>query len=451
MYIHGFRNIITKITFASTVILLLITFWLVLTEGLTYAKDNTVQSPSFSIDSQAVGSEVLQTGTSLSNKQFDQKDVSRVIQYNKTHEQKNLAPILPKSRSLLSVSPTPMLASQSYVQPILFISSDQSESPENVSAINATFQMLKRWYSGALEQNNSGYKFKVANTIIYQAPQQFSYYKCSNHEVSCDNYDGIWGNVQTELEDAGYPLWSPGSSFVVFVKGAGGWAGANCGPSCFINWPAPGPASLDGFAILGDWALDSISGTVNSDCFAELGTACYQDPQRGAVGHELGHTFGLAHAQDQMGSIMYSWWNFPYISLFNDPGNNEKDVLRVESKFFLPQICSLNNQVNQTTIPASVQAKTQFSASFLVTNYGFCHWSAGSTTLNIISDDVWGIRMQQLGQDIYPAQQYTFSLELSSPSLRKRVDSKTYSSWWIMQVAGTSFGSRMGGNIIVTR
>jgi hypothetical protein len=164
--------------------------------------------------------------------------------------------------------------------------------------------------------------------------------------------------------------------------------------------------------------------------------------------HELGHTFGLAHALDHSGSIMYSWWDFPFTSLFGNPGNDEKSILR-GSLFFATQACNKNVQVNQVSMPATVRARTQFNTSFNVTNYGFCHWNANVTDIHIKTSNVWGLTVQQLGQDIYPAQPYIFSLNLTAP--RISVASKVYDNYWRMRISGTYFGPQMGGTITVTR
>ena len=388
---------------------------------------------------------LTQDKTSSSDKKFDKNDIRRIIEYENTHEKKNLAPVAQKGQ----LAPMAAPADQYSVQPILFIASDLSEGPENVSAITSTFQLMTRWYSGALEQNNSGYTYRLANTIVYHASQPFSYFKCPAHEPVCDNYDGIWGNVQVALMDAGYPIWAPGTSFMVFVKGAGGWAGSNSSNPT-TNWPAPGPASVAGFGILGDWALDAITGTTNAECYTYMGSACYRDPQRGAVGHELGHTFGLAHAMDQSGSIMYSWWDFPYDTLFADPGNDEKSVLRDGSPFFQPQACNPAVQVDRFTAPTQVVSRTKFTVTFELTNYGFCHWARSNTTLQLASANVWGVSKQQLSADTYPAQPARFTLTLTAPSL-KGSSSATYDNYWQMQISRKFFGPKIGNRITVTR
>lgn len=234
--------------------------------------------------------------------------------------------------------------SRYYVQPVLFVPADQTESIEDKKAIDEAFLNLRQWYAGVLKQDQTNLFFQVEGVKVYRALKNTGYYKCPNHEDRCEGYEGLWGNVQDELRAGGLPLWQTGRIYIVFVKGGGGWAGSGCSPNCMANWPAPGPATETGVALLGDWALDGIAGKVNSECTAVLGMACNKEPQRGVIGHELGHTFGLAHAQNQMGSIMYDWWDFPNVALMIDPGNDEKAVLRTESKFFLKLVAKIRGR-----------------------------------------------------------------------------------------------------------
>lgn len=408
--------------------------------------DNDYYMPSFTAESQS-GQSAPDNQNAPSNKKFDRKDITRAKEYLEINEKNNLTPLSTAGRT----TPTPTsIPNLNYVQPILFVPSDQTENPGNSSAITTTFQLLKRWYSGPLEQNNTGFTFQVSDTIVYRAPQPLSYYKCPNHETSCETSDGIWPNVQSQLLDAGYPLWATGTSFVVFVKGGGGWSGSGCIDNCYANWPSPGPASRAGLAILGDWSLDAITGIVNSECFATIGSTCYLDPQRGAIGHELGHTFGLAHSNDQAGSIMYSWWDFPFTSLFGDSGNDEKGLLRTDSKFFSSQPCNMMAQVNQITLPVSVKSKTQFNVLFNLTNYGYCRWGGSTSDLHIVRDDVWGTKQQQVGVDTYPAQPHLFNMILTSPMIRTGT-SQVHSSIWQMRSANKYFGPQMGNSITVIK
>lgn len=380
-----------------------------------------------------------------SRKPFEQKDAVRAEAYRESQE-KNLQPQVE-----VSITSEQSLQTGYYIQPILFIPSDLQEAPNNSQSVNETFQLLKRWYSGTLEKDSNAYLFTVNNAIVYKAPQPLSYYKCPNHEVSCDTWDGIWGNVQNELRNAGYPLWVSGTSHVIFVKGAGGWAGSSCVPNCFTNWPYPGPSSEAGISILGDWALDAISGTVNPDCFAAMGTACYMDPQRGAVGHELGHTFGLAHANGQPGSIMSEWWNYPNTSLLEVAGNDEKSILRTGDKFFLTSACTYDSALTNLVMPQTVKIGSTFSSSFTVTNSGFCRYPATRSKLAIVYDDVWGVKTASLSQDLYPTRSHTFVIQMKAPMVPAKKLPLVKRNYWQMKLDTTSFGPLMGSVISLTK
>lgn len=395
----------------------------------------TVGANSFSV------AKAQNNNANSSKKDFDKKDTLRAKQYSSS-EKNTLLPVIQSTGTATSIYS---------VKPILFVSNDMQEATGNVAAINESMLAIKKWYSGALEQNNQGYIYNLENAIVFHAPQPFSYYKCPNHETTCDNYDGIWGNVQTELINAGYPLWNAGNSFVIFVKGAGGWAGSSCVPNCYQNWPYPGPASNAGISILGDWALDAITGTVNADCFAQMGSACYFDPQRGAIGHELGHTFGLAHANDTEGSIMLSWWNFPNVSLMNIPGNDEKTLLRSQSPFFTATACTYDSFNVEVVQPLTVVTGTQFASTFKVVNNGYCKWTPKRTSLRIIYDSVWGTTSKAVTNDVLPLQTHTFSLNLKAPTLAKSKLPTVKRSYWQVKMDTSFIGALMGNDIAITK
>jgi hypothetical protein len=114
--------------------------------------------------------------------------------------------------------------------------------------------------------------------------------------------------VVSELHSRGYPTPvaqnESGYSVLIFVKGAGGWAGGREFAEADGGW-----------AILGDWAIDSIEGQLAEGDYWWSGRRL----QIGASAHELGHTFDLPHpdAHDDSfdSSIMGSWWGYPTLGL----------------------------------------------------------------------------------------------------------------------------------------
>lgn len=110
--------------------------------------------------------------------------------------------------------------------------------------------------------------------------------------------------VVHELHDRGFPT-PPGQDedgyvVMIFVKGAGGYAGGRELHSANGGW-----------AIVGDWAINSIAGDVPDQRYWWSG----RDKQVGAVAHELGHTFDLPHpdavGMDNGSSLMGAWWDYP--------------------------------------------------------------------------------------------------------------------------------------------
>lgn len=381
-----------------------------------------------------------------SDKAFNSSDATRAKDFTNSSEKIRLAPVTSIGSSAI-ITPTKVTYK---VKPILFIPSDKTADSGNAQAIDNTMYLLKRWYSGSLQKDNSAFIFTPETTVVYKASHPISYYKCPNHETSCDTYDGIWNNVQTELTSAGFPLWSDGTSYIIFVKGGAGWSGSSCLPNCSANWPYPGPVTTAGISILGDWALDGISGKTNTECFAQIGSACYQNPQRGAVGHEMGHTFGLAHANDTTGSIMYDWWNYPNVSLISVPGNDEKALLR-GSSFFTSTACSYNSDLVQQSMPSSIKGGTLFTSTFTITNTGYCSFPAIRTDLHVVRDDVWRTTSVVLKQSVPPTLSYTFIVPERSPNYSVAHLPVVKDNIWRIRVDSNYIGHNVGGPITITK
>lgn len=337
-------------------------------------------------------------------------------------------------------------ASISYkVYPILFVAKDKRADAKNIPGISEAMQMVKRWYSGPLQKSaTAGITFDVMGATTVKAPEIFDYYKCPEHQYPCGgSYDGIWGNIQDELTNLGYPIWEEGYIHMVFVIGAGGWAGA----TCWLNGCTADPGSppgLTGFGIVGDWALDAISGSVNKECVRYYSDSfCGKLSQTGTVGHELGHTFGLWHPDGnpyEAETIMsWAYTYFPFISLLN----HDKNVLW-RSKFYHSIVCTDVLKHMKTILRKRVLTGQEFTASFSEMNYGYCAWGKNDTNLVLRRNNVWGVTKIPLVDTLYPAQFYEFSDVLTAPQTAGK-----YASFWNMQIGGRSVGGKLGRKITV--
>lgn len=328
------------------------------------------------------------------------------------------------------------------VTPVLFLSADKTSQSTDSVYINEAFQVIQKWYSGPLE-SDSARVFTLNQTIQHTAPENFEYYKCPNNEYPCgDDYSGVWGNVEKELRDAGFPLLETGTIYIIFVPGAGGFAGSL---GCNETQCVPGPSDITstrGFAMLGDWALDGIAQRPNTQCTQALGIFCTRDPQRGAIAHELGHTLGLVHPTDtSQNTLMATWWNFPFVTLLE----NEKSRLST-SQFFKNTPCTLDSKAITTKMRKKVAINFEFTAKTRLENDGFCKWKNETISLKLEKDKVWKIKKVPLTKDVYPAQYYDFSIPLTSPSTVGQ-----YNNLWKLYNGSISFGDRIGRKVNVIK
>lgn len=397
----------------------------------------------FNISTQA---QSLPAQGELGTSEVSEQDAQKAQDYFYPREQKNM-----ESLSRISVpTPPPGYKQPSIrkVHPILFVAQDKTVLPEHQPAINSTMQLIRRWYSGPLEQNNLGYTFEVANVAVYNAPFPFSHYQCGRAWCAPDEWIDLDLNVVHALQDAGYPVLLPGFIHEIFVIGGGGWASAWCYPDCPV-WPDPGPSSETGVAVVGDWALDAISTGPNPDCVVQMGSACNKYPQQGAIAHELGHTFGLYHANDDPRSLMRNWWDFPYVTLIGEPKNDEIRVVR-SNQFIGSRVCTHDSQVIRSNMPSTVtkslpDAPNKFFISFTFNNYGWCRWTPTTFNTFLVKDNVWGKRRANVLSNVYPAQEYRFRFQLTAPTTVGR-----YYSLWKMRKSTTFFGAQVGKQIRVT-
>jgi hypothetical protein len=197
--------------------------------------------------------------------------------------------------------------------PIFFVPTDWSVSGDEVkaeaAALRSALHEIQRFYG----DNNTGHTFTLNRLQVVQAngPKEAYHIIWNGRNIYEDGveFDGnMEAAVVGELHDRGYPTPpaqnEDGYSALIFVKGAGGWAGGREFPEADGGW-----------AILGDWAIDSIQGQVPEGAYWWSGRRI----QTGAAAHELGHTFDLPHPDAYGGAwdstIMGYFWLYPAAGL----------------------------------------------------------------------------------------------------------------------------------------
>lgn len=216
------------------------------------------------------------------------------------------------------------------VVPIFFVPRDWSISSTEViaeaSAIESAMQEIRDYYKTKL----GGRTFVLDALQRVQANGFKEAYGITWTPGGNIYTDGIQvagsfeGAVVSELYGRGYPTPpaqnESGYSAMVFVKGAGGWAGGR-----------ELSAGDGGWAIVGDWAIDSLQGA------PEVAENTYwwsgRRKQSGAVAHELGHSFMLPHppAGSESTTIMGNWWDYPTIGFSSSDTNT---LLITKAAFF---------------------------------------------------------------------------------------------------------------------
>ena len=204
------------------------------------------------------------------------------------------------------------------VLPIYFVPTDWPiglpEVHDEAAAMYSALVRTQAFYAREL----GGETFVLNDLVVLQARRTALSYGIrfngrNRYEDGVEIVGPMEDRVVAELFERGYPtpprLNQGDYSVVIFVKGAGGWAGGRAFPSATGGW-----------AILGDWNIDSLDGTL---CPADYWFAG-QRRQTGALAHELGHTFGLRHpdvyGEANESSIMGYWWEYPEL------GFNATDV-----------------------------------------------------------------------------------------------------------------------------
>jgi hypothetical protein len=195
------------------------------------------------------------------------------------------------------------------VVPIYFVPANWNVGDQAIKdeaeALNRGMDEIRIWWEQQL-----GTTFVLDEVQLVQANGDRDAYGI--HWNGRDIYrDGIeiqpdmWDRVHGELSSRGYPTGQSSISTPIFVKGAGGYAAGGDNPD----------DASGGKAILGDWAIDSISGKIGESVAGWAG----RRRQLGAVAHELGHTFGLPHPRSEnrlpdTHLVMGAWDNWPNVT-----------------------------------------------------------------------------------------------------------------------------------------
>lgn len=211
------------------------------------------------------------------------------------------------------------------VLPIFFVPRDWdvngAEVQGEANSIRSALGEIQGYYG-----NKLGRSFDLHELQVIQADGNKEAYgiRWNGRDIYADGIEitgNLEGAVVDELYRRGFPV-PPGQNesgyvVVMFVKGAGGWAGGR----------EFGGAN-GGWAIVGDWCIDSLNGELAD---WQYGWGSGRGPQTGALAHEIGHAFSFDHP-DAYGlgndtSVMGNWWDYPIIG-FNDEdrrrANDEK-------------------------------------------------------------------------------------------------------------------------------
>ncbi|WNG44020.1 hypothetical protein F0U60_07870 [Archangium minus] len=251
------------------------------------------------------------------------------------------------------------------VLPIFFVPRDWSTSSGDVQAEAAAIRSAMREIQGYYRVKLGSMRtFRLNDVEVVQADGFKEAYGITwnGRNIYADGVEvnsSFEGAVVAELHRRGYPTPpaqnESGYSVVIFVKGAGGWAGGRELGSGDGGW-----------AILGDWAIDSLDGSVPEGAYWWSGRRL----QTGAAAHELGHVFGLPHPDAYGGSfassVMGNWWEFPTIG-FNA---NDISLLFPAKNAFFPSVPGYllqgmwrGNQGFSRTVPLNSNGVPNFGAA----------------------------------------------------------------------------------------
>ncbi|MGI8810410.1 MAG: fibronectin type III domain-containing protein [Acidimicrobiales bacterium] len=177
------------------------------------------------------------------------------------------------------------------VEPYYVVPADLTVHPEYQVAIDRYMAELRSWYGQRV-----GRTFTLAPLRTVRGPDYATMRCGAQADPSClSDRDAIpnWWNAMHAIVPS-----SPFSVKLIFGQGGGGFAGGIL------------TDRLSGFAVVGDWVLEPISG-LRDPAAIHCGFAdwqCEGGTPKGTVAHELGHAFGLHHPPDfEPGPLLMRW------------------------------------------------------------------------------------------------------------------------------------------------
>jgi hypothetical protein len=167
--------------------------------------------------------------------------------------------------------------------------------------VRAGLEEVRRWYGGQLRRT-----FVLNEVRVVRAERPPAAYGIRPDGAEAG--PGLFDEVKAELGRRGYPTDpAAGLTTIAFVPGAGGFAAG----AAFTG------SASGGFALLGDHAIDGLTGAIGEESWPRWWTG--RRRQLGAIAHELGHTWGLHHPEHGRhgdgydGLVMGAWWDFPRV------------------------------------------------------------------------------------------------------------------------------------------